>query len=117
VARETCRCSFILRGVGLPTHVTSQIPSRLTLQEAADARRIGYSTLRKRVADGSLPAERVGRRIFVDPAHLDALADPVVGRPRAAAEIDSAVARVVAAAPRLTAEQRERLAVIIGGAA
>jgi len=45
------------------------------------------------------------------------MAAPVVGRPRAAAEIDSAVARVVAAAPRLTAEQRERLAVIIGGAA
>lgn len=107
----------LLRGVGLPTHATTQTPSRITLQEATLARRIGYSTLRKRVADGILPAERVGRRIYVDPAHLDALAAPVVGRPRAAAEIDSAVARVVAAAPRLTAEQRERLAVIIGGAA
>lgn len=108
---------FFLRGVGLPTHVTSQTPPRLTLQEAADARRIGYSTLRKRVADGSLPAERVGRRLYINPAHLNVLAAPVVGRPRAAAEIDSAVARVVAAAPRLTAEQRERLAAIIGGAA
>jgi len=105
------------RGVGLPTRAVPQTESRLTLQEAAHARRIGYSTLRKRVADGSLPAERIGRRIYVEPAHLDAMAAPVVGRPRAAAEIDSAVARVVAAAPRLTAEQRERLAVIIGGAA
>ncbi|CAD5140743.1 protein of unknown function [Microbacterium sp. Nx66] len=49
-------------------------------------------------------------------AHLDAMATTAIGRPRAAEEIDSAVARVVAAAPRLTAEQRERLAVIIGGA-
>lgn len=107
----------LMRGVGLPTHATPQTISRLTLQEAAHARRIGYSTLRKRVADGTLPAERVGRRIYVESAHLDAMAQPVVGRPRAATEIDSAVARVVAAAPRLTAEQRERLAAIIGGAA
>lgn len=101
----------------MPTHAGPQTRSLLTLQEAADARRIGYSTLRKRVADGTLPAERMGRRIYVDRAHLDAMADPAVGRPRAAAEIDSAVARVVAAAPRLTAEQRERLAVIVGGGA
>lgn len=100
----------------MPTHTAPPTGSRLTLQEAAHTRRIGYSTLRKRVADGSLPAERIGRRIYVDPAHLDAMADPVVGRPRATREIDSAVARIVAAAPRLTAEQRERLAVIIGGA-
>lgn len=101
----------------MPAHAVPQTTSLLTLQEAAHARRVGYSTLRKRIADGTLPAERVGRRIYVDRAHLDAMGDSVVGRPRAAAEIDAAVARVVAAAPRLTAEQRERLAVIIGGAA
>jgi len=101
----------------LPAHVVTQTRPLLTLQEAANARRIGYSTLRKWIADGTLPAERIGRRIYVQSAHLDAMASPAIGRPRAAEEIDSAVARVVAAAPRLTAEQRERLAVIIGGAA
>ncbi|MBQ3359774.1 MAG: helix-turn-helix domain-containing protein [Microbacterium sp.] len=101
----------------MPAQTVPQTRSLLTLQEAAHARRVGYSTLRKRVADGTLPAERVGRRIYVDRAHLDAMGDSVVGRPRATAEIDSAVARVVAAAPRLTTEQRERLAVIIGGVA
>lgn len=101
----------------MPAHAVPQTRSLLTLQEAAHVRRVGYSTLRKRIADGTLPAERVGRRIYVDRAHLDAMGDSVTGRPRTNAEIDSAVARVVAAAPRLTAEQRERLAVIIGGVA
>lgn len=99
----------------MPAFVTKN-PSRIPLQEAALSRRIGTSTLRKRVADGTLPAERIGRRIYIRPEDLDALAQPVVGRPTADRVIESAVARVVEAAPRLTADQRERLAVIFGGA-
>lgn len=98
----------------MPTLASPQLPVRLTLREAARDSRIGYSTLRKRVADGLLPAERVGRRVFVRPERLDALNSLSTGRPTQERAIDDAVARVVTAAPRLTSEQRERLAVVLG---
>lgn len=104
------------RGVGLPALAKPRPTTRLTLQEAARDSRIGYSTLRKRVAEGLLPAERVGRRVFIRPEHLAALSSPPVGRPTLERAVDDAVARVVAAAPRLTPDQRERLASILGGA-
>lgn len=100
----------------MPALLAPQPHTRLTLQEAAASRRVGYSTLRKRVSDGTLPAERVGRRVFVRPEDVDAMAVPVLGRPTLDRTIESAVARVVEAAPRLTIHQRERLAVVIGGA-
>ncbi|SDP13812.1 DNA binding domain-containing protein, excisionase family [Microbacterium testaceum StLB037] len=101
----------------MPALTVSPPHARLTLSEAARLHRIGYSTLRKRVSDGSLPSQRVGRRIFVRPEHLDAMSTPVVGRPSADRAVESAISRVVEAAPRLTEAQRERLAVILGAAA
>ncbi|WCD91453.1 helix-turn-helix domain-containing protein [Microbacterium sp. nov. GSS16] len=100
----------------MPAITTPRNSSRLTLQEAARRRSIGQSTLRRKIADGILPAERIGRRIYISPGDLDALAQPIVGRPTAERSIDAAVARVVAEAPRLTPAQLERLAVILGGA-
>lgn len=100
----------------MPATTIPRPHSRLTLQEAAQLRRIGHSTLRRKIADGSLRAERIGRRIYVHPNDLDALAQPVVGRPTQEDALESAVARIVAAAPRLTPAQLERLAVILGGA-
>lgn len=99
----------------MPATTIPRPHSRLTLQEAAPLRRIGHSTLRRKIADGSLPAKRIGRRIYVDLNDLDALAQPVVGRPTRDDAVESAVARIVAAAPRLTPQQLERLAVIVGG--
>lgn len=75
----------------------------------------GYSTLRRKVADGDLPAERVGRRIFVRLGDLEEMATPVVGRPTEQATIEQAIHRIVASAPRLSPEQRDRLAGILCG--
>ncbi|WP_082802928.1 helix-turn-helix domain-containing protein [Microbacterium sp. CH1] len=99
----------------MPATTVPRPHSRFTLQEAARLRRIGHSTLRRKIADGSLPAERIGRRLYVRPNDLDALAQPVVGRPTNDRAVESAVARIVADAPRLTPGQLERLAVILGG--
>lgn len=91
-------------------------PERLPLIEAAQQGTYGgYSTLRKKVASGDLPAERVGRRIFVRQTDLEAMPTPVVGHPTDQAIIDKAIDRIVASAPRLTADQRDRLAGILGG--
>lgn len=93
-------------------------PVRVPLTKAAQIGTYGgYSTLRKKVAEGDLPAERVGRRIFVHLDDLDAMATPVVGHPTTAASIEEAIDRIVASAPRLSAEQRDRLAGLLGGGA
>lgn len=89
---------------------------RITLQEAVTRVPLGYSTLRRKIACGELPAERVGRRILIRAADLDALTAPVVGHPADHGAIDRAVKRVVAAAPCLTADQRRHLAIALGGA-
>ena len=91
----------------------SSIPSHdqlLSLDEAVDCGHIGYSTPRKNTADGRLPAHRVGR---IRPRRSDLqhrLLDP---GPDAVA---SAIDRLVASAPPLTAEQTRRLRDLLGGA-
>lgn len=89
---------------------------KITLQEAVARVPLGYSTLRRKIASGEPPAERVGRRLIIRAADLDALTAPVVGPPADQAAIDRAVKRVAAAAPCLTADQRRDLAIALGGA-
>ncbi|PCC45838.1 helix-turn-helix domain-containing protein [Brevibacterium aurantiacum] len=73
-----------------------------------------YQTLRRYIADGRLPTAKIGGRVKLLRADLDALVVPTA--PSNREPIESAVERVVAAAPPLTPKQRERLAVILGGA-
>lgn len=90
---------------------------RLSLRAAAERGFAGYSTLRKKIASGELPAERYGRRFLVRVDDLEAMLTPVTGRPTDDSIIETAIDRVVASAPRLTIAQRERLAVVLGGGA
>ena len=90
-------------------------PTYLTLQQLVAEGVAAYSTLRAYVADGRLPAVRVGNRIKVLREDVDALAIPT--QHTAARDVVSAVQRIVAEAPPLTQGQRERLAVIFGGTA
>lgn len=93
-------------------------PVRVPLTKAAQIGTYGgYSTLRKKVAEGDLPAERIGRRIFVHLDDLDAMAKPVVGHPTTTASIEKAIDRIVASAPCLSPEQHDRLAEVLGGGA
>jgi excisionase family DNA binding protein len=92
-------------------------PARLTLQEGVARGYGAYSTLRKKIASGELPAERVGRRYVILETDLEAMAKPVVGRPTEHASVSAAIDRLVASAPRLSKEQRERLAGLLGGGA
>lgn len=86
-------------------------PTYLTLQQLVAEGFAGYSTLRAYVADGRLPAVRVGNRIKVRREDVDALAVPT--QKTSARDVVSAVERIVADAPPLTEGQRERLAVIL----
>lgn len=67
----------------------------LTLQEAVSLGYGAYQTLRKYIADGSLPAVKIGKRVKVLRSDLDALAAPV--RP-SAADVEARIERLVEAA-------------------
>lgn len=102
----------------MPATAPLDSPARLTLTDAASRGCFGgYSTLRKRIADGELSAERVGRRYLVRESDLEALVAPAVGRPTERAALDRAVDRIVSSAPRLTREQRAELSRLLSPAA
>lgn len=96
-----------------PTAPTTYI----SLQEGVARGYAAESTLRAWIRDGRLPAVKIGGRVKVTVEDLDALALSKTPQKaaRSGGEVDAAVARVVAAAPRLTNTQRERLAIILGG--
>lgn len=92
----------------------SSIPDQdqfLSLREAADRGYAGYSTLRKYIADGKLPARRVGNRVRLRKSDLDALMVD-----HGASAVDSAIDRLLACAPPLTDDQVRRLTSLLGGA-
>ena len=90
-------------------------PIYLTLQQAAAEGYAAYSTLRKYITDGRLPAVKVGSRVKVLRADLEALA--VAVRPATFEEIEAAAERLAASAPPLNDAQVRRLSTIFGGAA
>lgn len=92
-------------------------PIRRSLKDAVELGYGGYSTLRKKIASGELAAQRVGRRYLILESDLEAMVAPVPGRPTEHASVSAAIDRLVASAPRLSKEQRERLANLLGGGA
>ena len=86
----------------------------LSLQEAVGLGFGAYQTLRKYIAEGRLPAVKIGGRVKVLRADLDALAVPK--RAAAFEDVEAAVERIAASAPPLTDAQVRRLASLLGGA-
>jgi excisionase family DNA binding protein len=89
-----------------PNHVPRKRISRaLSIREFAEINGVSQSVVRRKVGDGSIPSYKIGgvRRIPV--SYLEQLQrlDPV----------DSAIARLVTAAPPLTAEQRSRIGALL----
>ena len=84
----------------------------LSLAEAVDLGYGGYSTLRKLIAENRLPAVRLGRRVKVRRADLEALTHPTGVDP-----LERYVKELVDAAPHLSDEQIARLRFALGGAA
>ena len=87
----------------------------LSLQEAVSLGYGAYQTLRKHIAEGRLPAVKIGSRVKVLRTDLDALAVPK--RASSFADIEAAAERIAASAPPLTDAQVRRLAAIFGGGA
>ncbi|MDK9661430.1 helix-turn-helix domain-containing protein [Propionibacterium freudenreichii] len=92
------------------THLIS--PTYLSLQQATAEGYGAYSTLRKYIADGRLPAVKIGSRIKIRESDLQDLATPVRGD--AEAPINVAIQRLVDAAPGLTRDQITRLSAVLG---
>ena len=95
---------------------------RLDVRGASTHSRRSVATVRRRIADGSLPAVLNGNKHEVDVADLDRVFMPVRVVPKrdaAAAAFDAlevAARRVAAEAPPLSFEQRARLIELLGGA-
>lgn len=81
----------------------------LTLREAVDQGFGAYSTLRKYISEGKLPAVRQGRRIRIRQSDLESLLN------QNSRTIDHHIAEVVNAAPRLSEDQIARLRLALGG--
>lgn len=102
-------------------------PHRFISTQAA-AERLGVTpkSVRNWVADGRLPAVRVGRNIRIDPADLDAFVRPYV-EPEPPRPVDVSlpareafaeyIARVVAEAPPLTPDQVAKITTLLKSAA
>lgn len=86
----------------------------LSLQDAVADGYGAYQTLRKYIADGRLPAVKIGSRIKVLRSDLEMLAIPK--RAMSFEEIEAAAERIAAAAPPLSVNQVRRLRSIFGGA-
>lgn len=85
----------------------------ITLQEAVTLGYGAYQTLRKYIADGRLPAVKIGSRVKVLRTDLDELAVPK--RASSFADVEAAAERIAASAPPLTDAQVRRLAAIFSG--
>jgi excisionase family DNA binding protein len=92
------------------------VPGNLiSIREVCDRFGLSDKTIRRKIKDGTLVAYRCGERLIkLDADQVEGvLLRPVGGR--SDETIQSAVATVVAAAPPLTAEQRDRIAAILRG--
>lgn len=100
--------------MGYTTPPKSNLSHYISLTEAVQLGYGAYQTLRRYIADGRLPAVKVGGRVKVLRTDLDALAVPT--RASGFESIESAVERIVASAPPLSDEQVRRLRTLLGGA-
>ncbi|RNE48856.1 DNA-binding protein [Corynebacterium alimapuense] len=94
------------------TPITTSPEPLISLKRAAALGYGGYSTLRRDIKAGLLPAVKIGNRLMVRSSDLEVRAVPE--RP---APFEDAVKHIVATAPPLTDEQVQRLFALLGGAA
>lgn len=97
----------------MSVHTSAPGEQLLTLSEATSAGYAGYSTLRRYISDGRLPASKIGGRVRVRRADLDALLTPAKAE-LSFDELETHVARLAAAAPPLTRDQITRLGRLFG---
>ena len=102
--------------------VSNDTASYLTIAESAAYSGLSFNTIARYIKANRLPATKApknGRvRILISSADLDRALAPVPVSPvvNLDAELNEAVVKLVAAAPRLNDEQRASLAVLLGGA-
>lgn len=107
---------------------TKSLPQLLTFREATRYGYGSYSTLCKLIEKGELPSVSIGGRVKI---RLDDLVDLATPRPPLRDETaeaiplptqaqqettEQAIQRILASAPPLSPQQRERLALLVGGA-
>ncbi|WP_404464726.1 helix-turn-helix domain-containing protein [Micrococcus antarcticus] len=93
---------------------TSSEPE-VSIAQAAELLGIGYSTARRWVQEGRLPARRLGKRVArIRLADIQSMLDTTE---RPVDPVDAHIDALVAAAPPLSDSQIRRLQSLLGGAA
>ena len=96
---------------------TTSLPQYLTLADAADLHGVTVRTLQRWLDTGLLTRYKLGPRLVrVDRAELESLVRPDGPGDLRAERLADYIERVVAEAPPLTTEQRERIAALLTGA-
>ncbi|MEV0543804.1 helix-turn-helix domain-containing protein [Nocardia salmonicida] len=114
--------------------MTTRSTHLISMKDAAAVLGCHYDTVKRYVADGTIPHVRIGRMIRIDPAALASMGDdtPPIAEPPTPPVATAPVAelpppvvrdewaeyieRVVAAAPPLTPEQVARISTLLGSA-
>lgn len=89
-----------------------------TVAQGAEHIHVHPKTLRRYIAEGRVRAYRVGpRNIRVSLSELDALIQPATPSTSAdpVSDLEAHISKVVAAAPPLSAEQRDKLSTLLRG--
>jgi excisionase family DNA binding protein len=89
------------------------VPAKfISIREVCDEYGLSDKTVRRKIKTGELDAYRCGPRLIkLDPDQVHAqLLKPVTATERA---VDAAIERIVAAAPPLTDDQRNRIAALL----
>lgn len=106
----------------LPTHTSLRDPV-LLVDAVAEGRFGAYSTLRKRISEGRVAAEKSRGRVFVERADLEKLCEPTPVVPREAAgdaldaDTRAWAERIASSAPPLSPSAASAVAAILRGAA
>ena len=86
-----------------------QTENLLTMAQAAKIVGVSTQTISRRIKCGELPAYNIGpRAVRISPSDLQQLATPTAAQQR-----EQHIQRLLEAAPRLSPEQRDRLAVLV----
>ena len=97
--------------------MTNRSPRLGSVKDAARELRCGDKTIRRRLADGTIPHVRVGGVIRIDLDALTAPARPTQPQPDPRVEYADYIAKVVAAAPPLTSDQVAKISTLLGSKA
>lgn len=92
--------------------VQSPVPPMLTVKETAATAKVSEHTIRRGIARGAIACVHLGRAVRIPAEEVERLTREGISLARI--DVDRRIDELVAAAPRLTDQQRQRIAALVG---